>query len=161
MAKALFSIRKWLMTTGKYTLVTEHYVRGHCNHRLRFGIGQAVIKQRKGLKLHAFKPHQIFGLIRWQRNEYGTILWTLYICEAAQKGRVTQIPGVYPGANLLFRARGSKAMRRCLQQLDRLEKRIGGDLGILPTAYWRKLASSNDRNIPLPELNQYVRHAHA
>ncbi len=149
------------MKTDKYTLVTEHYVRGHCNHRLRFGIGKTVVKQGKGVKLHAFKPLQTFGFIRWQRNEYGTILWTLYICEAAMPGRVTEIPGVYPGANLLFRARGSKATRRSLEQLDRLENRIGGDLSIVPAAYWRKLGGTNTRNMPLPCTNGYMRHTHA
>lgn len=149
------------MKTDKYTLVTEHYVRGHCNHRLRFGIGQAVIKQGKGLKFHAFNIHQTFGMIRWQRNEYGTILWTLYICETSSAGRVTKIPGVYPGAHILFRARGTKAMRRSLEQLDRLEKRVGGDLAIVPTAYWRKLAGNNNRNMPLPHINRYMAQPHA
>jgi len=71
------------------------------------------------------------------------------------------MPGVYPGASLLFRARGTKAMGRALAMLDTLENRAGGDLTCIPVSYWRQLANGQDRNMPLPPLNDYLRCRHA
>ena len=136
-----------------YTIVTEHIVRGLCNHRLRFGVGQSVINRPNGITLHAFEPRQTFGMVRWKRNDFGTMLWNLYICEAAGSGRVTEIPGVTPGAHLLFRSRGTKATRRLLARLTRLEKRIGGDLSVIPANYWRKYNDTEFRREKAPVVN--------
>lgn len=92
-------------------------------------------------------------MVRWKRNDFGTILWNLYICEAVGSGRVTEIPGVTPGAYLLFRSRGTKATRRLLARLTRLEKKVGGDLSVIPANYWRKYNDTEFRGEKAPLVN--------
>ncbi len=149
------------MGSDNHTLVTEHLIRGKLNHRLRFGIRQTVISVSGGLSYAVFKPYQTFGYVRWRRNKYGSRVWNLYICETVQGGRITQIPGVKPGANLLLRARGTHGSKRLLEQLDTLEKRVGGDLSVVPTSYWRELSDSKLCRLPLPKLNDYMLAKHA
>jgi len=121
----------------------------------------SVIEKPEGITLHAFEPRQTFGMIRWKRNDYGTILWNLYICEAVERGRVTEIPGVYPGADLLFRSRGTKATRRLLSRLIRLEKKVGGDLSIIPANFWRRYNDTEFRKEKAPKVHPLLERSHA
>ncbi|WP_017930660.1 DUF2840 domain-containing protein [Robiginitomaculum antarcticum] len=138
------------------TIVTEHFVRGVCNHRLRFGGGQTIIERPSGIKIHSFRPFATFGMVRWTRNDHGTILWNLYICETQKTGRLTEMPGVYPGAELLLRSRGTKATRRLLARLTKLEKRVGSDLAVVPASYWRQYHHTEICRDDPPQISQYL-----
>ena len=127
-----------------------------CNHRLRFGTPVRTIRLDNARNVCAFKRWQTFGYIRWIRNDFGTIDWRLYVCRASGSGRITHIPGIEPGAELLLFVTGTEAMKRFLPRLDRLEKQAGGQLETIPASFWRRVA--NELTIkprhpnPVPEL---------
>ena len=127
---------------SRYTLVETLKIRGQCNHRLRFGqpIDQIILGENK--RLEVFRAGQVFGYIRWSRNGFGTRNWQLFVVRSVGNGRVTQVPGVYPGGELLFRTRGVLATQKALIWLDKLEQTIPFLLSDLPDSYWR-LAENN------------------
>jgi len=127
---------------SKLTLICQHFVPDICNHRLRFGVPQLVTKLDNYRSVAAFSPECIFGYIRWQRNEYGTILWQLIIAKTVQDGRIQEIAGVYPGASILVNVSGVNAVKQALKRLDYWEKQAGGELSNIPETRWRHFQNS-------------------
>ncbi|MCF6275923.1 MAG: DUF2840 domain-containing protein [Robiginitomaculum sp.] len=107
-----------------------------CNHRLRFGVPQKVTKLDNYRSVVAFKPGNIFGYIRWQRNEYGTTLWKLVIAKTVRQGRIQKFAGILPGAEILVNISGVNAVKQALTRLDYWEKQAG-DLTMVPETRWR------------------------
>jgi hypothetical protein len=121
------------------TLVQSKFVKAHCNHRIRFGMPKYQVRLDRARTLHAFQPQQIFGYIRWQANTFGTTDWRLYVCKTCEPGKITRIPGISPGAEVLLNVHGTEAMKYILRQLDSLEKKVGGALEIVPESHWRQM----------------------
>jgi len=128
-------VRRQLMSD--LTLICQHFVPDVCNHRLRFGVPQLVTRLDNYRNIAAFKPDNIFGYIRWQRNEYGTTLWQLLVAKTVQDGRIQKFAGILPGAHILVNVSGVNAVKQALTRLDYWEKQAGGDLSTIPETRWR------------------------
>ncbi len=124
------------------TVVQGKFVKGRCNFRLRFGNPQYEVKLDRARTLHAFRPEQIFGYIRWQANTFGTVDWRLYVCQTCAAGKITRIPGISPGADILLNVHGTEAMKYILRQVDSLEKKAGGSLDNISPSHWRQMQLS-------------------
>ncbi len=139
-----------------FTLVETIKLRGHCNHRLRFGQPLEEIKLDENKSLAAFRAGQIFGYIRWSRNAFGTRNWQSFVVRSVSKGRVTRIPGVYPGGELLLRTRGVVATQKALSWLDKTEKSIPFLLSDFPESYWRLAENELFTDHQLPNLSSKI-----
>jgi hypothetical protein len=104
-----------------------------------------MIQRANNQWYYAFKPHLTFAYVRWCRNAYGTVSWQLYICKTVCSGRVSRVPGVRPGAEILLRARGKEAVGRTLSCLAAIEKTHAVTLENIPASFWRK--SQNAREV--------------
>ena len=132
-----------------FTLV-QHLKTPTHHYYLRFGCPVETIIQDKAQILCAFSPGQFFGYVRWFRNEYGTRSWQLYICQTVDSGRVSHIPGVRPGAQILFRARGKTAVQQALSYLKSLEHSQNIPLENIPASFWRKAQNNSVIRQSLP-----------
>jgi len=132
------------------TIVKSSYLRNRCNHRLRFGSPVHILKPDKTTKFAAFHPGEIFGYIRWSRNQYGTDNWQIIIAKAGSGKRLSVFPGIHPGADILFRARGVKASQSTLKWLDRIEKNAAVSLPEIPPSFWRKAENARIIRMGLP-----------
>lgn len=137
---------------SKLTLVISEFRRDLINHRIRFGLPVHRYRIDRACVYSAFAPGKVFGYIRWQRNEYGTQDWRIYVCQAANDNRATRLPGVIPGANVLMDLSGSQAVKRMLSHMDALEKRSGKLEKISPD-YWRQLQNSKRIRKPVHALS--------
>lgn len=95
----------------RVTLKHEEY-----RHRHELVFGEPVSYQDVcgDMERYAFfAPDQLFGLEVWEANDYGTVLWILYIMRAVHPGENgTPTPQVSPGAEILLAVRGQKKIRR-------------------------------------------------
>ena len=145
---------------SRYTLV-HCKTTDRCRYRLRFGDAVQTIRFDEYNALSAFKPYQVFGYIRWKRNDFGTQSWLLFICEIVPSARLTRVPGLYPGAEILFRARGKVAVKRTLSWLVRLEKKAQYPLELLPASYWRQAQNAALIHQPMPDYRPIGRPVYA
>ncbi|PCI52869.1 MAG: hypothetical protein COB36_14275 [Alphaproteobacteria bacterium] len=134
------------------TLVVSQYMHEVYNHRLRFGRPVQSVRIDRTSSYSAYEPGNVFGYIRWQRDKYGTQDWRIYVCRAAHDGCVTRLPGITPGADVLFALHGSSAVKRMLKHIDVLEKRAG-DLEQISPAYWRQLQNAKSIRRPAHALS--------
>ncbi len=123
---------------GALTVVTLRREKGIRRDRIRFGRSVAERRIARGLRQVFFAPDQVFCLVRWRRNAFGTVSWRLAVLRAGRADEaVEQIPGVAPGAHVLAHFRGVDRVRRALRELAALEKTTP-DLAALTAAYWRR-----------------------
>lgn len=144
--------------TPPLTRVSLAYIEQRIDLYLRFGEPDRIVRLDRWRRVAAFLPEAMFCRIRWQANDYGTILWQLMVMQACTPLETTQrIPGVLPGAHLLLHAEGESSVRAVLAQIDAIEA-----LGIAPAtispAYWRTLGNRLAARLPLPE---YTAERHA
>jgi len=134
------------------TLVVSQYMHEVYNHRLRFGTPVQSIRIDRTSSYNAFEPCDVFGYIRWRRNKFGTQDWRIYVCQAVSEGRITRLPGITPGANVLLALHGAEVVKRMLGHIDMLEKRAG-DLQKISPAYWRQLQNAKSIRMPAHALS--------
>lgn len=125
-------------------------VRGKsANDRLLFG--RAL--HSRGLPyrgaMHLFEPVQVFGFVRWRGDGFGTQTWRVVVAEAGHPGdKLTQIPGIKPGAHLLLHAFGKNRAKRALRAINVLsDAHVMHDIH---PAYWRHVHAQITSNL-LPE----------
>ena len=149
---------------ARFTLVEEIYDPQHCNHRLRFGSPDHVIRLSKRKRLSAFSAGKCFGYIRWSRNVYGTQNWQFIIAQARGTGRLTPYPGLYPGADIWFRARGKTATKRALEWIDKVEIETRMPIENLPESFWRRSENAQvlSQKLPIPGdvFSEFTRLSH-
>ena len=149
---------------GEFTLVEDIYARNICHHRLRFGTPDHVIRIDKTKRMMAFRPSKVFGYIRWTRNQYGTQNWQFIVAQAKGFGRISEYPGLFPGADIWFRARGKTAVKRTLSWLDKIEKASDVSLHDLPESLWRRAENARifRQSLPFPGsvMSEYTRLSH-
>jgi hypothetical protein len=124
------------VSLSNLTAVLCHYGKDRFNHRLRFGVPQALVKLDSYRKIAVFKPRTIFGYIRWVADEYGTQDWRFFILQTRNDGLLTRVPGVTPAVKLLASFHRTDCVKRALLAFDEIEKECGGELGILSESYW-------------------------
>ena len=133
-----------------YTLVELSKTAGLHHNKLRFGDPVFTFPFVRNRSFVAFKPGQIFAYVRWRKNDYGTVHWQLIIARAGRETLSQIYPGIYPCADVLFRARGVKAVKDTLIWLDRLEAKSSKPLTDLPVSFWRKAQNAKHIRARLP-----------
>jgi Protein of unknown function (DUF2840) len=93
--------------TAPVTEVELVFYEGRIEHWLRFGNqGRERILDRRR-RVVAFAPGEIFAFVRWEGNDYGTVLSRLDILRACDAGEgINTLPGVTPGGEILLRLDG-------------------------------------------------------
>lgn len=132
------------------TRVSLAYVEQRIDIYLRFGEPARTVRLDRWRRVAVFLPGALFCRIRWQANDYGTILWQLMVMQACTPLDAAQrIPGVLPGARLLLHAVGEAAVRAVLPQIDAIEAQGIAPAAVSP-AYWRTLGNRLAARLPLP-----------
>ena len=122
--------------TRQLTRVDIHFVPDRINHWLRFGEprDEHMLDRRRAVVF--FEPGQVFGYVRWLANDYGTILWRLYVLRAGGWGDVLiRVPGVRPGAEVLLGLAQPPKIKLALELIDGLEANGFAPAEIAPD-YW-------------------------
>ncbi|MDP3676286.1 MAG: DUF2840 domain-containing protein [Novosphingobium sp.] len=106
----------------RLTDVTIHWRKGKREDWLRFGkpiAGRIVDRSRR---IESYAAGQVFGLVRWASNEYGTVRSTLDIVRAvaADEPRVS-VPQVDPGGDLLLSVHGWPKLALVFRLIDAIE----------------------------------------
>jgi hypothetical protein len=115
-----------LRTAGATVHTAFH--EGRHNYRVLFGASLRVdfLHREEGISrsVYSFDPGARFGLDLWRRNDYGTIQWRCFVCEAVAPGPDLEfIPFVTPGARVLLHTKGAAQSRLFLAWLADLESR--------------------------------------
>jgi hypothetical protein len=112
-----------------FTRVEELYLQSQKNYRLLFGkpIKSETTEfkyQEITRRVHYFKPGDIFAIDLWERNDYGTTNWSVFVLQAALPGEfAVRIPQVKPAAKVLLEASGQKLAREAVRLLKEIEDR--------------------------------------
>lgn len=104
------------------THVTLVWQKGLREDWLRFGkpVSERIIDRRT--RAESYAPGQLFALVRWASNEYGTIRSSLGIARAVGPGNAyCTLPQVDPGAELLLSVLGWPKVRRVIGLIDAIE----------------------------------------
>lgn len=121
------------------THVTLVWQQGVREDWLRFGkpIAERIIDRRT--RIESYAPGQVFALVRWASNDYGTIRSTLDIVRAVASGEAyTTLPQVDPGGELLLAVRGWPKVRRVFSLIDAIEQ-AGIDPCEVAPDHWRHM----------------------
>ena len=122
--------------TEPFTRVAIRFVPKRINHWLRFGgpVRHRYLDRQRAVAW--FNPDDIFGYVRWEANDYGTVLWRLYVLRAGRPDDVMgRVPGVFPGADMLLRLDGKAKVKRGLAHIETLE-RAGFDPAQIAPDHW-------------------------
>ncbi|MEQ8402677.1 MAG: DUF2840 domain-containing protein [Roseitalea porphyridii] len=125
--------------TEPLTRVAIRFVPKRINYWLRFGdpVRHRYIDRQRAIAW--FNPDQIFGYLRWEANDYGTVLWRFQVLRAGRPDDVMgRVPGVLPGAEVLLRLDGKAKVKRGLAHVETLEK-AGFDPAHIAPDHWRYL----------------------
>ena len=140
------------------TEVILMFYEGRIEHWLRFGTEdcERILDRRR--RIISFAAGKIFAFVRWEANEYGTVLSRLDILRASDAGEiVATVPGVTPGGEILLRLASWPRVRRAFDAIAQIEAR-----GIDPTTvapdWWRHLHNRITCNLP---YRAYTRGQHA
>lgn len=104
------------------THVTLVWREGEREDWLKFGkpVAERIIDRRQ--RVESYAAGQMFALVRWASNEYGTIRSTLDIVRAASTGEpCTPIAQVDPGGDLLLSVRGWSKVAQVFRLIDAIE----------------------------------------
>lgn len=107
------------------------------NVKLLFGVPSVVEDLRfsewSSSKNVYFKPDSLFALELWSANDYGTVIWMVYVVRAVWPGEAAnRVPQVEPGAEILLYARGKGRVRKVLHWLNHLHDEIEDLSGLSP-----------------------------
>ncbi len=111
----------------------------YARQSLIFGAPQKIIKRPKAVNLGVFSDSQILGYERWRANDYGTISRLFYVLICGPEQAVSRVPGVHPGADIIFRARGNLATQRALAWIKSFKKHPDLSPEQLQERHWRRL----------------------
>lgn len=124
---------------GGLTEVELYWQEGVREHWLRFGkpVASRICDRRRRVECYA--PGQVFGLVRWASNDYGTVLSRLDVLLAVTEGDpVTRFPQVTPGADVLLSVTGWRKVRRVFGLIDAIEA-LGIDPCDVAPDHWRHI----------------------
>ncbi len=105
------------------TSVRLLFYRDRVEHWLRFGrdAGERILDRRR--RLVFFASRAVFAFIRWQANDFGTVLSRMDILRARGAGEpCATVPGVRPGGEILLRLSGWDRVQRVLEVIDAVEQ---------------------------------------
>lgn len=144
--------------TAPMTEVELIFYEGRIEHWLRFGTQERerILDRRR--RVIAFAPGEIFAFVRWEANDYGTVLSRLDIFRVCDFGEViTTVPGVTPGGEILLRLDGWPRVKRALDAIADIEARGIDPIAVAPD-WWRHL---HNRIVCKMSYRGYTRSQHA
>lgn len=106
---------------------------------LRFGkpVSERIIDRRT--RIESYAPGQVFALVRWASNNFGTRRSTLDVVGAVtDREPHTSLPNIDPGGELLLRVRSWTKVRRVLALVDAIEQ-AGFDPCRIAPDHWRHM----------------------
>lgn len=104
---------------------------------LRFGkpVAERIIDRRS--RIESYAPGQVFALVRWASNDYGTHRSMLVILRAVDRGEAfSTLPQVDPGGDILLSVRGWPKVRAAFGLIDAIEA-AGFDPCDIAPDHWR------------------------
>ncbi|MBS1834393.1 MAG: DUF2840 domain-containing protein [Acidobacteria bacterium] len=105
----------------------------------------------------SFAPGSIFAFVRWQSNDFGTVLSRIDILRALEAHEaMTTIGFLRPGGEILLRMSGWPKVQRVLQLIDTLEQ-DGFDPATICPDHWRHIHNRLSAN---QEPRDYTRERH-
>ena len=113
------------------------WVEKKIEHWIRFGrvTGERILDRRR--RIVSFEPGDIFAFVRWQSNNYGTILSRIDIVRAIHSGIEYQtLPFVRPGGDILLHIESWPKIERVLQIVEAIEA-LGLDPIDVAPDHWR------------------------
>ena len=121
------------------TLAAIRWRKRRRNDRSLFGAPKRRVRLDWQRSLAAFLPGSVFGYERWEANKYGTQSWLIFVLQAVHpKANFSQIPGVFPGAQVLLSVRGKDTCKAFLSHLD--EIRAKGELEGNDPLLWQQIS---------------------
>ena len=106
---------------------------------LKFGkpVDERIVDRRQ--RIESYAAGQVFALVRWASNEYGTIRSTLDIVRAVPPGQpCTPVTQVDPGGELLLSVRGWPKVSQVFRLIDAIEV-TGIDPCDVAPDHWRHI----------------------
>jgi len=123
--------------SSAHTQVELTWVEGKIENWIRFGreTGERILDRRR--RIVSFAPGSIFAFVRWQANDYGTVLSRIDIMRAVEPGVAFQtLPFVRPGGDILLHIQSWPKVERVLQVIDAIDA-VDIDPADVPPNYWR------------------------
>lgn len=121
------------------TDVTLVWRGGESEDWLRFGkpVASRIIDRRR--RVESYAAGQVFALVRWASNTFGTVRSTLDIVRALQTGEAcTPVAQVEPGGELLLAVRGWPRVAHVFRLIDAIEA-AGIDPCEVAPDHWRHI----------------------
>lgn len=122
---------------SSHTHVELTWIEKSVEHWIRFGrqSGERIVDRRR--RIVSFAPGSVFGFVRWQSNDYGTVLSRIDIVRATEPGKAFQtLPFVQPGGDILLHIQGWPKVERVLQAIDAIDA-VEIDPVDVPPDYWQ------------------------
>jgi hypothetical protein len=126
-------------TGDRLTEVELYWDEGRIERWIRFGhpVEDRILDRQRRLLL--FAPESVFAFVRWQSNDFGTVLSRIDILRAlSAQEACTSIGFVRPGGELLLRQSGWPKVQQVLQQIDAIERAGFEAIEVCPD-HWRHI----------------------
>ena len=124
---------------SQLTHVTLVWREGKRDDGLRFGkpVASRILDRRQ--RTESYAPGQLFGLVRWTSNAYGTLRSSLDIVRAVGAGEpLTPVPQINPGGELLLHVHGWPKVARVFRLIDAIEASAIDPCEVAPD-HWRHI----------------------
>lgn len=121
------------------THVTLFWRKGEREDWLKFGKPVAGRIIDRSQRIESYAAGQLFGLVRWASNDYGTVRSALDIVRAVAAGEpVTPVPQVDPGGDVLLSVHGWPKVSQVFRLIDAIEG-SGIDPCEVAPEHWRHI----------------------
>ena len=121
------------------TDVTLVWREGQREDWLKFGkpVAERIIDRRQ--RIESYAAGQVFGLVRWASNEYGTVRSTLDIVRAVEVSEpCAPVPQVNPGGDVLLSVHGWPKVAQVFRLIDAIDASGIDPCDVAPD-HWRHI----------------------
>jgi hypothetical protein len=148
----------WQSQTPGLTHVELIYHQGKIERWIRFGRPAEDRIIDDWWRCVAFTPGSIFAFMRWQANDFGTVLSRIDILRALEPHEaMTSIGFLRPGGEILLRMSSWPKVQLVLDQIDAIERAGFDPVDICPD-HWRHI---HNRLSAREEPRPYTQERHA
>ena len=121
------------------THVTLFWRKGEREDWLKFGKPVAERIVSRSQRIESYAPGQLFGLVRWAANEYGTVRSALDVVRAVGADEaVTPVRQVDPGGDVLLSVHGWPKVAQVFRLIDTIEAACIDPCDVAPD-HWRHI----------------------